>query len=347
MERKPKEDRNKTNRISRRELLKRLACGGLAVTGAGTLLSACAPDLIQTEEQSATPTAARAPSYYLPTDEGLWKMPAAHKGDLPAGSGSVEIEGVGTYSFEAEQVRTVRPDIFQPGHFSLFDVLVHVSQREDLALEYHFDETMNTHVIDALGGESGWWHNAYYSAGWFEPNVFRMDAYPYKNNMRIRLGHEAEGRLEAIHRSFREEVDRLKINDGQVIIPDVRIRVPSGRLAFRDVSVTPHDVRADVLQPGVVTALDALISLGEQGELPDLKLTWYERIAGAEPVDSYWVEKLSEDAAVGGCGFVYETGPSSFAGFSGTHIHIPADVRVTVSPEYALWFWICLGRGGP
>jgi hypothetical protein len=49
---------------------------------------------------------------------------------------------------------------------------------------------------------------------------------------------------------------------------------------------------------------------------------------------------------VGGCGFVYETGPNSFAGFSGTHIHIPADVRVIISPEYALWFWICLGRGG-
>jgi hypothetical protein len=172
-----------------------------------------------------------------------------------------------------------------------------------------------------------------------------MDMYPHKNNMRIRLDQENEGGLEAVYRSFREEVDRLKANGGQVIIPEVRVRAPDGRLAFRDVIVTPHDVRTDVLQPGVVTALDAVISLAEQGELPKLKLTWYERIARADPVDSYWVEQLSEDVAVGGCGFVYETGPKSFAGFSGTHIHIPADVRVTVSPEYALWFWICLGGG--
>jgi hypothetical protein len=326
--------------------MKRMACGGLALTSAGTILSACASDLIEAEEEHPTPTAARAPSHYLPTEEGLWTLPVAHKGDLPSGTGALEIEQVGKFSFEAERVTTVRPDIFQPGHFSLFDVLVHLSERGDLALDYHFDETMDTHVIDALDGEGGWWHNAYYSAGWFEPNVFRMDMYPYKNNMRIRLARENEGRLEAIRRGFQEEVDRLKANGGQVVIPDVGIRAPSGRLAFQDVVVRPHDVRTDVLQPGVVTALDAMISLAEQGELPELKLTWYERIAGADPVDSYWVEKLSEDVAVGGCGFVYETGPRSFSGFSGTHIHIPADVRVTIAPEYALWFWICLGRGG-
>ncbi|MGD9029785.1 MAG: hypothetical protein PVG25_08210 [Anaerolineae bacterium] len=326
--------------------MKHMACGGLALTGAGTVLSACAPDPIQAEEQSGTPAAAWAPSFYLPTDEGMWTPPVTNTGDLPTGTGTVEIERVGKFSFEAEQVTTMRPDIFQPGHFSLFDILVHLSEKGDVALHYHYDETMDTYVIDALGGEGGWWHNAYYSAGWFEPNVLRMDMYPYKNSMRIRLDRENEDRLEAIYRSFREEVDRLKANGGQVVIPDVRVRAPSDRLAFQDVIVTPHNVRGDVLQSGVVTGLDALISLAEQGKLPELKLTWYERIAGANPVDSYWVEKISQDSAVGGCGFVYETGPKSFAGFSGTHIHIPADVRVTVSPEYALWFWICLGRGG-
>ena len=106
--------------------------------------------------------------------------------------------------------------------------------------------------------------------------------------------------------------------------------------------MTAHDVRSDVLQPGVTTALDALVSLAEQGELSGLKLTWYERIGRADPVDSYWVEQVNDAVAYGGCGFVYETGPGAYPGFSGTHIHIPADVRITVSPEYALWFWICL-----
>jgi hypothetical protein len=106
--------------------------------------------------------------------------------------------------------------------------------------------------------------------------------------------------------------------------------------------VTAHDVRRDVLQPGVVTALDILLSLTEQGELSQLKLTWYESIAGADPVDSYWTEQINEAEAYDGCGFVYETGSSNFTGFLGNHIHVPSDVRVIVSPQYALWFWICL-----
>ncbi len=91
-----------------------------------------------------------------------------------------------------------------------------------------------------------------------------------------------------------------------------------------------------------MTALDILLSLAEQGELSKLKLTWYERIAGADPVDSYWVEQIDEAEAFDRCGFVYETGPLDFSGFTGSHIHLPSDVRVIISPEYALWFWICI-----
>jgi hypothetical protein len=54
------------------------------------------------------------------------------------------------------------------------------------------------------------------------------------------------------------------------------------------------------------------------------------------------VEQINDSRSVGGCGFVYESGPEQFSGFSGTHIHIPSDARVIRSPEYALWFWICL-----
>ena len=38
--------------------------------------------------------------------------------------------------------------------------------------------------------------------------------------------------------------------------------------SFRRVAVTTHDVRSDVPQPGVVTALDALISLTEERGVP-------------------------------------------------------------------------------
>jgi hypothetical protein len=267
------------------------------------------------------------------------------KGDLPHGTNEIRIEGVGNLSFDAAEVTAARIDVFQPGHYAMFDVVRHLGERGDIQLESHFDESADTHVIDAINGESGWWYEAYYSAGWREDNVFRMDMYPYKNGTVLRLFREREGRLEAIHRTFQEEVARLTENGGDVILPKLEVRSPTLGLSFEDVLVVPHDVRTDVLQPGIVTALDALLSLHEQGKLTNIVLTWYEQIGPSDPVDSFWVNRIGDDEAVGGCGFVYETGPRAFSGFAGSHIHLPSDVRVTLSPEYALWFWICLGMG--
>ncbi len=340
--------------LSRRELLKGMAYGGLLLTGAASVLSACgrqvpeiddprADDLKGDERETGE---ARAPTYRLPTEDGDWIPATSHVARLPTDQGRIRIDGVGTFGFDSNQVETVRPDIFRPGHFSLFDILVHLSEIGDLALDYHFDEAMDTNVIDAVDGEQGWWYNAYYPAGWFEASVTPMDHYPYKAGSAVRLDSISEDRLAPIYQSYREEVQRLAANGGQVVIPDRTIRAPSGRIEFQDVVVTPHDVRSDMLQPGVVTALDAIISLAEQGHISDLELTWYERIARADPVDSYWVERINDDVASGGCGFVYECGSREFAGFAGAHNHIPADVQVSRSPEYALWFWICLGRAG-
>jgi hypothetical protein len=254
----------------------------------------------------------------------------------------VRIEGLDTFTFRADAVETTRPDIFQPGHVSVYDVVVHLAEAGQIDLTSHFDEAMDTHVIDAINGEGTWWYQAYYSNGWPETNAFRMDMFPYKNNMTIRLGPIEPEKRETIFETFRAEMDRLAANDGVQILPQLAIRTSAENHVFEDVVVTPHDLRTDVLQPGVITGLDALISVWEAGLLPALELTWYESIGRADPVDSYWVEQVDEAVAAGGCGLVYETGDRTFAGFRGAHIHLPADVRVTRSPAYALWFWICL-----
>jgi hypothetical protein len=325
----------------------------------GALASACAPEEAgvtaqgPAREGQPSPVASPAVEQDLPPTRGQNEImvPTAvdkrrpigeHVGDLPQGEGTIQIPTVGKLTFDAGEVRTVRPDLFQEGHFSLFDILVHLGQRGDIDLAYHFDESLDTHVVDALDGDGNWWYEAHYSNGWYEANVWRMDMYPYKNDSSIRLRVEKEDRLAKVHRSFQEEVERLARNGGQVVIPDLEVRSPYGNWSFKDVVATPHDVRSDVLQPGRVTALDALISLHERGQVDALELTWYEQIGHADPVDSYWVSRFNSAEAYGGCGFVYETGPMEFSGFSGTHIHIPADVRALVSPEYALWFWLCL-----
>jgi hypothetical protein len=258
---------------------------------------------------------------------------------LPSGQNIVRVEGLGEFQFQADGLQTLRPDIFQPGRFSLFDVLVHVADLGHISLDYHFSEEMNTHVIDSINGDASWWYTAFYSGGWPEGNAFRMDMFPYKNDMQFWLHRERGDRLTTIYDSFVREVDRLAQNAGKIIIPEVSIRSPKSNTLYRNVEVTAHDVRTDVLQPGVVTGLDAILSLAEQGELSELKITWYERIGSANPVDSYWLEQIDRAEAEGTCGFVYETGTR---GIGGNHIHLPSDVRVTVSPEYTLWFWICL-----
>ena len=328
--------------MSRRDFLK--AAGAIVgTTAVSSLLTACGAN----GADAAPPALERdAPSYMLPTPGGAWTPPPGSQvGRMPTGPGPLlRIDDVGEFEFDAGEVTTLRPDIFQPGHLSVFDVLAHLAERGDFDLDYHFDEAMDTHLVDSINGQGDWWYRALYSGGWYESNVFRMDMYPYKDGTHVQMyKEEREGRMADIYRTFREEVTRWEQNGGQVVLPEVKIQNPVRRdLIFRDVVVAVHDVRTDVLQPGVVTALDVLLSLAEQGELARLKLTWYERIGSADPVDSYWVEQIDGDEAYSSCGFVYETGPQQFSGFRGSHIHIPSDVRAIVSPEYAFWFWICL-----
>ncbi|MBA7525844.1 hypothetical protein ES705_18002 [subsurface metagenome] len=109
---------------------------------------------------------------------------------------------------------------------------------------------------------------------------------------------------------------------------------------YQNVTVTPHNLRNDFFQDGVITAIDVIMSLGDKGLLT-YKLNWYSTIGLAE-VKNYYVDGINNDNAYGKCGFVYEVGDFTFQGFAGNHIHIPSDIRIITSPEYEEWFWICL-----
>jgi len=285
-------------------------------------------------------------TYLFPDDEGSWAAPGSHVGRTATEPVRAEIVGVGRFEVHPGDVEQLRPDIFRPGWVSVFDVIAHLGEAGQIDLAYHYDDAMATHVIDELNGTTGWWYEARYDGGWFERNVHRMDLYPVKDGTAVRLFADRPTRWEQVHRTFTDEVARLEENEGVLILPAVEIRGARGVLTFENVVVTPHNVRSDMLQPGVITALDIPVSLGEQGKLSIVGLTWYDRIGSADPVDHYFIERVEAEGflsqASGGCGFVYEVGPTLFAGFAGSHIHIPTDARVMVSPEYAEWFWLCL-----
>lgn len=256
-------------------------------------------------------------------------------------SGNIMIEGVGEFQFQPEEIATMRKDIFTDGHFSVFDVLAHLDSVGSIDMAYHLDEEMNTNVIDSINGMENWWYMAYYDGGWAETNVFRADHYPYKDRMYIRFYQTKKEAIDSIYQAYREEGSRKAESGGKVIISSVLIKGLTVDLKFYDVEVTAHDLRSDSFQPGVITAIDVVMSLADQGKLSyDLK--WYDSIGASGIVRSYWVERIDEDESFARCGFVYESGPVKYIGFRGNHIHIPSDSRVINSPEYLEMFWICL-----
>lgn len=254
--------------------------------------------------------------------------------------GRIAIRNVGDFEFKPSRIVSVRNDIFREGYFSIFDILVHLDSRGDIDLAYHYDEAMNTHVIDSINGEQHWWYRAYYHMGWGENNAFRMDHFPYKDRMTVTIGPVNESYIDEVYGVFRDEVRRRKDNSGSIIIPEVIIRGPGSRLELKDVEVKPHNLRKDIFQENVITAIDVIMSLAELGELSyDLK--WYENI-GSAIIKQYFVERIDDDVSFRRCGYVYEAGSHAFDGFRGNHIHLPSDTRVLNSPEYLSYFWICI-----
>jgi hypothetical protein len=259
----------------------------------------------------------------------------------PTQSGRVRI-GEDLYTFDPAMVQTTRSDLFQPGFFSMFDVLVHLARQAQIDLTYHFDLFMNTHVIDSLNGEPYWWYQTHYSGGWPENNVFRPDHYPWKDGTTLHFFPLDDSlRLEQIYTVWREEVTRRNVTEGTLIIPRVIINGRSFSAEFTDVEVTPHNLRTDVFQENVTTVIDIILSLGDQKALT-YELQWYETIGSARVVKNYWVDGINDDHTVGRCGFVYEAGAPQFSFFRGNHIHLPTDSRILNSPAYVEYFWICV-----
>lgn len=250
----------------------------------------------------------------------------------------ISIQLVGRFYFNPEDIETVRPDNYKNGHFSIFDILVHLDKKGEIRMRYHFRADLNTYIIDSINGMQNWWYFAYYDGGWKEENVYRMDHYPFKPKMAIALFQKTVG-IQDIYNTYIQENNGLNNNSGTIIIPDVYIIGSTQSLLFHNIEVTAHNLRNDVFQDGVITAIDAILSMGNQGLLT-YELKWYDSIGTAE-TRSYWVHSINGEESYGRCGFVYEEGDNDFI-HERNHIHIPSDIRIINSPEYIAYFWVCI-----
>jgi hypothetical protein len=252
------------------------------------------------------------------------------------------------YNFNPSELNTtVRPDLFQNGSFSAFDVLVHLDFIGKINLTYHFNNNSDTHLIDSINGAQDWWYHIYYDGGWNnEKNAVRMDHYPWKPKTMIKLYHEDPAYISHVYSIFEEEVTRLANNNDTVIIPVVTIDSDTFFLEFYNVTVTAHNLRTDTLKPGVITALDIIMSLGDSGNITYV-LEWIWSMGRASYVHSYFVDQINSDKSVGRCGFLYDIGDNDFKNpdpnnISPNYIFLASDERILTSPEYLRFFWGCL-----
>ncbi len=120
----------------------------------------------------------------------------------PTQRGNITIKSIGDFEYNPGNIVTFRKDIFKEGYFSVFDVLIHLDEKDKIDMEYHFDKTLNTHVIDSINGKKHWWYMAYYDGCWSENNVFRMDHFPYKDGMYIKVLPMEEKSINSIYEIF-------------------------------------------------------------------------------------------------------------------------------------------------
>ena len=282
------------------------------------------------------------------------------------------------YPFDADlhDIRTLRPEIFAEGFFSFFDMLLAVAKQQDMDVQYHWDDSCQTHFIDSFDGTTGdfWYHFSYDAGAGTAAELqnrrqIRWDELLYQpgSSMQLVMGEN----LAELRSAFKREIERERVNGH--MIPEVRITISpsdfrgnpsgSGRISvtktFSNVQVFSHGIREEgsdslyrlPFRDNVVTAMDVLYSLQDAGELTLVGRSYFTRLAG-KVMESYRIRKLGfpgvgEAHASGRQGFVYTTGNGTFNGLvnnADRKQHVHSDIHVIHAPDFALWRWIELGN---
>ncbi len=285
-------------------------------------------------------------------------------------------------------IETVRPDIFAPGFFSAFDAILETAKRNNIEIEYVWDDSAKTHWIISVDGDTAnyWyrWNNDNNDARENEINKYkranRWDEFLWRTGTKVALSSDGED-VPALRERFRAEIAREKANDGSIVdTVEIKIRAKdykgnpegSGRItanrAYSDVRVTAHNLRAAVdgsdslyarpFQPGVVTSMDVLFSLMDEGKL-NVSTVYFDRI-NKSLVNSHYIQSIEFlpegilSHASGSQGYIcrshllakdatYTGGNSPHVNDAAGSIHMPHDILPIHAPDYSVWQWMELG----
>lgn len=296
---------------------------------------------------------------------------------LPIPGSQVQI-GSQVYPFNPQEhsITSTRPDVFAPGFYSMFDVVLATCNKSNIPIEYIYDDSCKTHFITKLNNVTAeFWYHFSYDAGSGNSNEIqfkranRWDEILWRPGVWIRV--VTGENLQEIKNEFREEI--LRERQSGHMIPQVTFSinptnyegnpVESHRITvsktFNNVQVTPHNFRATgfpspyskPFQPGVVTSMDIPLSLMDQGKLSAVAGVFYNYFAG-NYIDSYYIVELGfpnigTAHSSGRQGFVYVTENGTFNKLpngADNKLHMTSDIHVIHAPDFSYWRWIELGN---
>lgn len=286
--------------------------------------------------------------------------------------------GSNTYTFNPAffSIKTVRPDIFAEGYYSMFDVILAVAAANNILIEYHWDESCMTHWITKINNVSAnYWYHFSYDAGSGNnaelnyKRANRWDEALWRPGVWIKIVNNEN--VAEIRNEYTEEINREK-KSGK-IIPSVKFTINpsnykgnptgSGRVSvsreFKDVLITAHNLRSTgfkspyskPFKPGVVTSMDIPLSLMDSGNLTAFTNVFYNYFGG-KYIDSYYIVELGFPGignvhSSGRQGIVYVTENGTFQRLpndADIKMHMTSDIHVIHSPDFSYWRWIELGN---
>ncbi|WP_229360325.1 hypothetical protein [Ferrimonas sediminicola] len=236
---------------------------------------------------------------------------------------------------------TARPDIFVPGHYSVFDALRYLAlTRDDLKLDaitspeesgrdtYEFvlswdsngdgvfDEQDNDVYANFQGKD--WHFRSKYDGGEFrkidstisgigpqgELTYSRMDQFWIQPGMTIRFQPFSPEMTARRRWAQDREMARFEEAGGKVIVPTLmfnNFKENEQPKVISNLEVTAHNMRPDIFQPGVITKMDVFLSAADAGQ--DILFNYWPTLSTGAKIEHFALFRVNGVASDVGRGW--------------------------------------------
>lgn len=236
-----------------------------------------------------------------------------------------------------EMGQSINPQVAE-GQFTILDLMLYVSKiRDDFHIDYQFDEAIGTYrfvtsfdsdgnsKFEAADGEENFENINWYPRFTYTGGNFKREIGPptleamYERPEEFMLRPNAEVRYEPFTPLMTErreyvqtrEVQRLKDNDGKVVLGELQVDFGDGNMVTiaENITVDNYNLRPDLFADGVYTIADALMSAHNDESLNvDIGFTVWPTLSTGSNVGAYAVTSVQGDRAEGFNGWLMYTG---------------------------------------